>query len=100
MNEEQIRRVIREELSVLIKSDRFTFEKLVQFLDGRNVQLGLTTGTKIGTSTNQKLGFFNKTPIVQVSAISAPTGGSTIDTEARTAINSIRTALTNLGLTA
>lgn len=30
-----------------------------------NVVLGTTTGTKIGTATNQKLGFFNATPVVQ-----------------------------------
>jgi hypothetical protein len=34
------------------------------------------------------------------SAISAPTGGGTVDSEARTAINAIRTALQNHGLTA
>lgn len=84
----------------LYKSDRYVFEKKIQLLDGRNVQLGNTTGTKIGTTTTEKLGFFGKTPIIQVSAISAPSGGATQDAEARTAINSIRTALTNLGLTA
>lgn len=68
--------------------------------DAVNIAVNATTGTKIGTATTQKLGFFNATPIVQVSAISAPSGGATIDAEARTAINSIRTALTNLGLTA
>lgn len=46
-----------------------------------------------------KIGFYNKTPIAQPTAISAPAGGATIDSEARTAINSIRTTLTNLGLT-
>lgn len=46
-----------------------------------------------------KIGFYNKTPIAQSAAITAPAGGATIDSEARTAINSIRTTLTNLGLT-
>ncbi len=46
-----------------------------------------------------KIGFYNKTPIAQPTAIAAPAGGATIDSEARTAINSIRTTLTNLGLT-
>lgn len=36
--------------------------------DGGNVALGTTTGTKIGTATTQRLGFFNATPIVQGSA--------------------------------
>ncbi len=33
--------------------------------DGANVVLGSTTGTKIGTATTQKLGFYNATPVVQ-----------------------------------
>jgi hypothetical protein len=33
-----------------------------------NIVTDTTTGTKIGTATNQKLGFFNKTPVVQPSA--------------------------------
>jgi len=36
--------------------------------DGYNIILGSTTGTKIGTATTQKLGFFNATPVVQRSA--------------------------------
>ena len=84
----------------LIRTNKYQFSKSIQMQDGRNIELNTGTGTRIGTATGQKIGFFNKTPIVQVSAISAPTGGATIDAEARTAINSIRTALTNLGLTA
>lgn len=33
--------------------------------DATNIILNSTTGTKIGTSTSQKLGFFNATPIAQ-----------------------------------
>lgn len=47
--------------------------------DAKNIILNTTTGTKIGTSTSQKLGFFNATPVVQ------QTGD-------------IGTALSNLGL--
>jgi hypothetical protein len=72
----------------------------IQMGDAIDITLNATTGTKIGTATTQKLGFYNKTPIVQPAAITAPTAGTTIDTEARAAINSIRTALTALGLTA
>lgn len=38
------------------------------FAEATNVILGTTTGTKIGTATTQKIGFFNKTPVVQPSA--------------------------------
>lgn len=100
LTEQQVREIIKNELRELFYPDRYIFHKTIQVLDGRNIQVGKSNGTKIGTETTQKLGFFNKTPIVQVSAIAAPSGGATIDAEARTAINSIRTALTNLGLTA
>ena len=33
--------------------------------DTINMVLNTTTGTKIGTATNQKLGFWNATPIIQ-----------------------------------
>jgi hypothetical protein len=33
--------------------------------DGLNIAFGTTNGTKIGTSTTQKIGFWNATPIVQ-----------------------------------
>lgn len=36
--------------------------------DAANIALGTSSGTKIGTATTQKLGFFNATPVVQPSA--------------------------------
>lgn len=33
--------------------------------DGSNVVLGSTTGTKFGTATTQKIGFYNSAPVVQ-----------------------------------
>jgi hypothetical protein len=33
--------------------------------DGENIALGTTTGTKIGTATDQRIGLFNATPVVQ-----------------------------------
>jgi hypothetical protein len=40
----------------------------VTISDATDVVLSATTGTKIGTATTQKLGFFNATPVVQQSA--------------------------------
>jgi hypothetical protein len=37
----------------------------VTIADGKNITLNTTTGTKIGTATTQKLGFYNATPVVQ-----------------------------------
>lgn len=49
-----------------------------QTLSNVNIILGTTTGTKIGTATTQKLGFWNATPIVQpASANQAAFSGST-----------------------
>lgn len=49
--------------------------------DGSNVVVGSTTGTKFGTATTQKMGWFNATPVVQQTqgAItnSVTVGGST-----------------------
>ena len=105
MNEEQIREIIREEMSKFNFSDRFVFYKLIQILDGRNIQFGLTNGTKLGLSANDKISLHGVTPVIQASAISAPStpSGSYSQAEAQSAvnaINSIRTALINKGITA
>lgn len=46
-----------------------------------------------------KVGMYGKAPISQQAAITSPSGGGTIDSQARTAIDSIRTVLTNIGIT-
>ena len=89
--------------------------------EAANIALGTTTGSKIGTSASQKLGFYNATPIVQPAsanqaALTNSTGGSydgtlaavsgtgddaTINnnlTDIHTLLNEIRTALVNAGL--
>lgn len=37
----------------------------VEIADAKNMIFGTTTGTKIGTGTTQKIGFWNATPVVQ-----------------------------------
>jgi len=91
------------------------------FADAMNVVVNATTGTKVGTATSQKLGFWNATPIIQPAAagqasITDSTGGiaasSLVDVGvvfSQAAINAnfatvavlllaIRTALVNSGL--
>ena len=66
MTEEQIIAIIRRELASAYHSGRKIEEKpLTQFLDGRNISFGGGTGTKLGTSVSQKIGFYNKAPAVQ-----------------------------------
>jgi hypothetical protein len=105
MDENKIREIIRDELAYLIKTDKYVFSRKIVISDGRNIELGTTVGTQIGTTALQKLGFWGKTPIVQAGAIAA-TGAKSVtyvQGEAQatdTAVNAIRTALTNAGITA
>jgi hypothetical protein len=92
--------------------------------DAANIVVGTTTGTKIGTATTQKIGFWNTTPVVQPSganqaaitntAIGTADGalvsiGTTYSNtvanninnnfaDIATLLNEIRTALVNVGI--
>lgn len=70
MDEERVRQIIREELANFESIDRYTFQKHLQIFDGRNIQTGRGTGTKIGTAADQKIGFHGSTPIIQQTASS------------------------------
>lgn len=81
------------------------------FADAVNMAFNTSTGTKIGTGTTQKIGFFNATPVAQqATTAAAPAGGTGTaaggwDTAghrdtAITTINDMRTCLRNLGLMA
>lgn len=121
MNEQQIRTIVREEIKLALQfnplfslasknngptefSDKFVFQKEIQIQDGRNIQGGKGTGTKIGTEATQKFSFYGVTPIVQQGAISSPvTPGATYaqadSASLKTAIDAIRAVLTNFGIT-
>ena len=61
---------------------KLKIETDMEFDDAKNIIINTTTGTKIGTGTTQKLGFWNATPIVQPSNIVSLTdnsGGSAND---------------------
>lgn len=68
--------------------------------DGQDIQIGSGTGTEIGTATNQPIGFWGTTPVVQPLHIADPTGGATVDAEARTAIDSILAQMATTGMQA
>lgn len=88
MNLENRVKQLEDKLAKLEKSDRYTFEKLIQMLDGRNMQVGKTTGTKIGTESTQKIGFYGVTPIVQ----------ATLATGASHTVDDVITALQSIGI--
>ncbi|OAI39604.1 hypothetical protein AYO40_01180 [Planctomycetaceae bacterium SCGC AG-212-D15] len=52
-------------VQVLILTNGQVTSGSITMSDPGNIILGTTTGTKIGTATNQKLGFFNATPVIQ-----------------------------------
>ena len=94
----QIRNIIQEELANFIRIDRYVFDKNIQILNARNVQLGRENGTKFGTATDQLLAFYGITPVDQPATVADPTGGATQDAEARTAVIEIIDRLQELGL--
>lgn len=82
---------------------------LLQLNDAGNISFGTTTGTKIGTSTSQKLSFYNTTPIVQPTTAvgsatyASPGAGSTVktdDTFDGYTLQQVVKALRNLGILA
>ena len=82
MNEmEMLKKRIAEleaRLNQMELSDRYVFKKTIQILDGRKVQVGVSTGTMIATAggtSGQKLGFFGATPVVQRTGVAVTAGG-------------------------
>lgn len=61
-------------IGTLLPSERLTVDGNIAILDGHNIVLATVNGTKIGTSTTQKLGFFNALPVIQPPATSTPQG--------------------------
>lgn len=99
MDEEKVRKIIREELKDLLGFYKYTFQHDLDIFDRKNIKLGSTVGTKIGTEATQKLAFYGETPIIQQSTFTVATGGVVQDAGARTNLASIKTILTNIGIT-
>lgn len=57
-------------------SDELAFISAPLFISDLYVRLGTSTGTKFGTATNEKIGFWNKTPVVQPNTTGTTTGFS------------------------
>ena len=98
--EEKVREIIRQELSEMVAPDRFRFKRDLQLENGINIKSGTTKGTKIGTDTDQLIGFYGTTPVDQPATVAYPSGGATVDTSAREKIEELISRLKELGLIA
>ena len=65
-------------------------------VSAQNIVPDTSTGTKIGTATNQKISFFNQTPVVQPTAVADATTAVDVITQ----FNALLTRMRNLGLIA
>jgi hypothetical protein len=61
---------------------------------------GTLRGLKIGSASTSLIGFYGATPVDRPDTVADPTGGGTVDAEARTAINALIDRLQELGLIA
>ena len=68
----------------------------VTFKDTYNMVFNTTTGTKIGTATTQKIGFWNAAPVVQPAAVADATDAASVITQ----LNALLSRLRTLGLIA
>ena len=69
---------------------------LLHLADAGDITVGTTTGTKIGTATTQKLGFYNATPVVQPTAVANATTAVDVITQ----LNDLLAKLRTLGIIA
>jgi len=77
-----------------IADNRQCFMVCGSIADGVNLTLGTVTGTQIGTATNQKLGFYGATPVVQQTMGAATASSSWTSVEQgmlQTVYNALRT---------
>ena len=95
-----IKEIIRQQFDEMILNDRFLFKKNIELGEAINIIFSVNAGTKIGTATDQKVGFYGTDPVDQGAAINDPSGGATVDTQARTAINALIDRLKDIGIIA
>lgn len=86
MSEDEVQDVYNRLAQLENLISQFTFPDRYEF--GRTVKI-----------TAPKVGFYNVTPVVRAAAITPAAGGATVDSQARAAINSLLTAIKNVGLT-
>ena len=95
-----IKDTIRTELDQLSADDRFVFRRNLEIENGNNIEVGRRYGSKICTDIEQKLAFWDSTPVNRPVKADDPTGGATVDTQARNAVIFLIDRLEELGLIA
>lgn len=99
-------------INYLVFTNRYEFKKDIYLGDTVNIVFNKTNGTKIGTSTSQKIGFYNATPIAQRANSSQAVVSTDISTQTTpygyatqaqadgivTLVNELRAALVAVGL--
>ena len=98
MTPEEVRKIIREELGNLILSDKYVFNKLIQIMDGRNIQTGRTTGTKFPQASDQLFAHWGTTPVNQPETIADPSDAPALydQATAQNWVNTIKTIIDRL----
>lgn len=56
---------LKRQIDFIVRSDRYLFQRDIEMSDRSNIRFNGKTGTKFGTTTGQKIGFYNTTPIAQ-----------------------------------
>ena len=95
-------------------SESVTIGQNLTMADAKNIVVNATTGTKIGTATSQKIGFWNATPVIQqanaaqaaVTPSTSFTGTDTVDKATvlaavqavETLVNRLRLDLVTVGI--
>jgi hypothetical protein len=80
-----------------ITDNRQCFNVVGSWADNVNITLGTAIGTQIGTASNQKLGFFGKTPTTQPT-MGAATAGTSYTSNEQAMLNAVYAAARALGL--
>jgi hypothetical protein len=76
------------------KNKSITLTELFKIPDAVNIATGTSTGTKIGTATTQKIGFYDTTPVVQPAAVANATDAASVIAR----LNDLLGRLRSLGL--
>lgn len=106
--QEEVRRQTEQNMTVLfdlIRTDKYVFSKLMKIVEGKNIQLGTSVGTQIGTATTQKVAFLGATPVSRQSSIASPSAisGTYVQAEVasiKTAVDALITTLETFGFIA